>query len=271
MKHESLLFRKGLYVTLSLVVGLWVIEGVEYALNVDFGILGIYPRTLKGSIGIITSPLIHDDLAHLLSNSFPLLFLGVAITFFYHRIANRLIVTLYLGTGTLVWLFGREAFHIGASGLVYGMIGFLLFSGIFRKEPQSMAISLAFLFLYGGVLQGVFPGAVKGNVSWESHLMGIVVGAVCAFYFRNQMGPKNLSKEDENDDNDGFVNFSGDADYSYFYKNKAYTPTMSPLFLLQSVICFLILILHQGPLLTTRPNFTHMLCQLRPPSQRYPG
>ncbi len=130
---------------------------------------------------------------------------------------------LYLGTGMLVWLAGREAFHIGASGLIYAMIGFLLFSGIFRREPQSMAISLAFLFLYGGVLQGVFPNAVKSSVSWESHLLGVVVGGICVFYFRKKVDPEQLIDDpldqDETPHQDA-TNFTGDADYRYVYKDE---------------------------------------------------
>jgi len=209
MKNEGYNFRRGLYVIGTLVLSLWLIEAVEYLLDADFRELGIYPRTLKGSIGIITSPLIHDDLYHLSSNSFPLLFLGVSI-----------LTVMYLGTGVLVWIGAREAFHIGASGLVYAMIGFLLFGGVFRKDPQSMAISLAFLFLYGGVLQGVFPDAVKNNVSWESHLIGLLVGFVCAFYYRNNSETDQPIDIEENKRPVDTINFTGDADYRYMYEDK---------------------------------------------------
>ena len=207
------------------ILFLWLIQGLLYWSDFDIHFLGIYPRKLTGTVGIISSGFVHQNLIHLFSNTFPLLFLTIAIAYFYRPITQKLIPILYLLTGILVWLFGREAYHIGASGLVYSMIGFLLISGFVRNDPQSLGISLAFLFLYGGVLQGMFPDAVKGNVSWESHLLGAMVGGFCAYYYRNVKGPELLldNKEDSDEngpDENNPTDFTGHGSYNYEYKSK---------------------------------------------------
>ena len=91
-------------------------------------------------------------------------------------------------TGLLVWLAGREAWHIGASGLVYGLASFLFFSGILRWHFRLIALSLLIVFLYGSMVWGLFPGVYK-NVSWESHMLGFFSGVVLALWFRNE-GPQ---------------------------------------------------------------------------------
>ena len=218
MHSDDKFFFRLLYFGLFLVSLLWLVEGLQYILDTDFHKLGIYPRTLKGSVGVVTGPWIHGDIYHLFSNSFPLLFLGISIAFFYRKIAIELFFWMYLFTGLAVWLFGRPAFHIGASGVIYAMIGFLLFSGLFRKDIQSGAIAFAFLFLYGGVLQGMFPTAVEPHVSWESHLLGAAVGAALAFIYRNSDTIEN-DDPPENDDEDP-VSFSNSGEYTYVFKSK---------------------------------------------------
>jgi membrane associated rhomboid family serine protease len=82
----------------------------------------------------------------------------------------------------LVWLFARPVYHVGASGIIYGLLGFLFFSGIFRRDNRSIAIALLITFLYGGLIWGVLPGA--RGISWESHLFGGISGIVIAFIFQ---------------------------------------------------------------------------------------
>ena len=134
-------------------------------------------------VGILTAPLIHGTFIHLLSNTFPLLFLIVAVFYFYDKIALEVFAWIYLITGFWVWIAAREAYHIGASGLVYGLATFLFFSGIFRRDARSVAVAVAIAFLYNGMVQGIMPGD-DPNVSWESHLLGSVAGIFCSFYFR---------------------------------------------------------------------------------------
>jgi membrane associated rhomboid family serine protease len=117
--------------------------------------MGILPRDGFGLLGIITAPLIHGDFSHLISNTFPIIVLGWIIFFFYPKVSVFLFTFVYILTGLLVWLLARQVYHIGASGLVYGFVSFLFFSGIFRKDNKSVALALIITFLYGGLVWGV--------------------------------------------------------------------------------------------------------------------
>ncbi|MCA6073343.1 rhomboid family intramembrane serine protease [Fulvivirga sedimenti] len=182
--REGKRFRKSVYITLSFLFVLWSVKIIENTYQIDLGYMGIKPLTLEGTIGILTGPLVHGDLFHLISNSFPLLILGVTFFYFYERIALPVFGLIYIMTGFWVWLAAREGFyHIGASGIVYGLLSFLLGSGFLRRDRTTLAISFIMLFLYGSTFfMGMLPG--DSRVSWESHLMGAVAGLFCAFYFR---------------------------------------------------------------------------------------
>jgi membrane associated rhomboid family serine protease len=161
---------------------LWVIRWLEWTAQLDLGFLGILPRTLTGTMGIVTAPLVHGDWLHLISNTFPLLILGISVFYFYHRIALEVFGWIYFMSGFWVWMAAREAYHIGASGIVYGLVTFLFFSGLFRRDMRSLSVSLLVIFLYGGMIQGIFPG--NEQISWESHFLGSLAGLFCAFFYR---------------------------------------------------------------------------------------
>lgn len=146
---------------------------------------GLHTRELAGLIGIATSPFLHGGWGHLLSNTFPLASLLGLLIFFYPRLWPRALVTLWLGTGALVWLLGRHVTHIGASGVVYALAAFLGFSGFFRRDMRAVVISLLVLFYYGSMVVGILPG--QEGISWESHLLGLVMGVVAAFLFRGEL------------------------------------------------------------------------------------
>ena len=188
----------------------------------SFSSLGILPRTLKGTIGIITGPLIHGDIFHLVSNTLPIILLGIMLFYFYHKIAIEVFIWIYLVSGFWTWLLARDAYHIGASGVVYGMASFLFFSGIFRKSRQLMTISAIIIFLYGGMLYGIFPDAVEANVSWESHLMGGTVGLLLAFLFRKtpiESEQKNAIEDNENGKSEiSHTSANPDIKITYDYK-----------------------------------------------------
>lgn len=175
-------FRNGAVFVLCFTALLWVIKALEWAVHLDFGFLGILPRTLTGTMGIITAPLIHGDMLHLVSNTFPLILLGISVFYFYDKIALEVFGWIYFMSGFWVWMAARDAYHIGASGLVYGLVAFLFFSGVFRRDTRSLAVSLIVIFIYGGMVQGLFPG--NEAISWESHLLGALAGAFCAFFYR---------------------------------------------------------------------------------------
>ena len=182
MQTDLLRFRSSIIHTMTFVSILWLVKVIESTLSFDFGMLGIHPRSLAGTVGIITGPLVHGDFQHLMSNSLPLIFLGIGVFYFYNKIALEVFFGIYFFTSIWVWIVARDAYHIGASGIVYGLASFLLFSGFFRKDSRSIAISLIVIFLYGGMAYGLFPG--NEEVSWESHLVGSIGGIVVAFLYR---------------------------------------------------------------------------------------
>ncbi len=165
-------------------MAIWIIHVCKAVLHLPLGRLGIYPRDLDGLKGVIFAPLIHGDWAHLMSNTGPLLMLTFTIIFFYRKIAFKSIALIYVLTGLAVWVFARQNFHIGASGVVYGMVSFVFWLGVFRRNAKSIILALIILFLYSGLVMGILPN--QPGVSWESHLFGGVVGILVAFMMRFQ-------------------------------------------------------------------------------------
>jgi membrane associated rhomboid family serine protease len=205
IKKEGDFYRKKLFLSMIIpgifVFFMWLVKIIEILFEVDLSRFGIYPLTVRGLYGIFFSPFIHADFAHLFNNSLPLFFLSIALFYFYSEVALKVFIWTYFLTGILVWLAGRASWHIGASGLVYGLASFLFFSGIIRRYFRLIALSLLIVFLYGSMVWGLFPGVYK-NVSWESHMLGFFSGVVLAVSYRNQ-GPQRpvyewMEEEEEN-------------------------------------------------------------------------
>jgi membrane associated rhomboid family serine protease len=172
----------------TLFVGLlWLVAIIESILEIKLNHLGVFPRTLKGLPGILLTPLIHSDFKHLFSNSVPLIVMGTGILYFYRSLSYRVFLIIWIVSGICLWIGGRPSYHIGASGIVYGLASFLFFSGIIRRDIRLAAISLVVVFLYGGMIWGVFP--IWPSISWEGHLFGGIAGFACALAYRDQ-GPK---------------------------------------------------------------------------------
>ncbi len=161
---------------------MWQIKLIESLLNMDFATFGILPRELVGFKGVLTAPLIHADFNHLASNSFSMCFLLACLIYIYDKIALRAFIGIYLVSGVLVWMVARPVYHIGSSGLIYGIVSFLFFSGVFRLDMRLLSLSLLMVFMYGGLMWGVFP--TSAGISWETHLMGSITGIFYAFYYR---------------------------------------------------------------------------------------
>jgi membrane associated rhomboid family serine protease len=161
---------------------IWLVKIVELLLDVRFTNLGILPQQIRGLPGILLAPFIHSDFSHLVSNSLPLFILGSMLFYFYRSIAFKVFMLSLLITGFWVWVLARDAWHIGASGVVYSLAAFLFTSGVIRKHPRLMATSLIIAFLYGGMVWGIFP--LREHISWESHLLGMLSGLLLAIYFK---------------------------------------------------------------------------------------
>lgn len=199
MNKETEKLIRSLFFPAFLVITLWLIKLAEIVFGLNLTFMGIYPLNARGLAGIIFAPLIHADLFHLAANTGPLFFLSAAVFYFYRRVAWKVIFLTWLFTGIWVWFGAREAYHIGASGLVYGYASFIFFSGIIRSSKELMAISLIVVFLYGGLVWGIFP--IRETVSWESHLLGGIAGLILSVYFR-EYGPARreiATGEDESD------------------------------------------------------------------------
>lgn len=167
---------------LILLMFMWAIRIFESVTRISMGSYGILPRRLSGLKGILTAPLIHGSYSHLFNNTIPFLVASVVIVFFYKRISGLVIALIWLITGFLVWLFAKPAYHIGASGVVYGMVSFIFWTGLFNRDRKSIVLALIMLFLYSGMFIGILPD--QPGISWESHLLGGLTGILVAYLFR---------------------------------------------------------------------------------------
>ena len=215
MINEKQKFFKSLIPPFLFILLLWLIKVGEILTHTELTFLGIYPLRASGLMGILTSPLIHKDTEHLMANSIPLFVLGSSLFYFYREIAVKVLVLILLITGLSVWIGGREAYHIGASGVVYGLASFLFTSGIIRREPRLLAITMLVTFLYGSMVWGIFPDFFpERNISYEAHLWGLVSGILLAFYYKKE-GPQRkkydweLEEELELEDNEDPSSDSG--------------------------------------------------------------
>jgi membrane associated rhomboid family serine protease len=179
---------RALRLPLFFVIILWLIEGMSILTGERWTWLGIIPRTMSGIPGIFFSAFIHGNAEHLLSNTLPLLVAGTGIIYFYNDIAKNVIAMIWLFSGFWVWLAARDSTHIGASGIIYGLVCFLFFGGILRKDTRLLAISLLVTFLYGSMVWGILP--IDQKISWESHLAGSIAGIISAFYYKSSGPPR---------------------------------------------------------------------------------
>jgi membrane associated rhomboid family serine protease len=189
-----------------LVLFIWIVFWFEVRFGFSFNSYGVYPRTLIGLRGVLFSPFIHSSMEHLYHNTIPLFVLSMALFYFYREISWKIILYGILLSGVLTWCIGRPANHIGASGLIYVLMSFILFKGIFAKHFRLIALSLLVVFLYGSMIWYVFP--IKEGVSWEGHLAGLITGFTFALVFKKSIAkPKKYEWErpDYNEDDDPFL------------------------------------------------------------------
>lgn len=193
---------------------IWAVFYFDVTYKLNLHEYGLRPRQWEGLRGILTMPLLHSDLSHIASNTLPLLILGVSLFYFYKEIAYKVFFISYAVCGVLVWLLAQNdnynSVHIGASGLIYALAGFLFVSGIIRKNKALFGISLLVTFMYGTIIWGVLPSEYQRaihyledgkNISWEGHLFGFLTG-VCLAYVYRKVGEQQptYSWEINNDD-----------------------------------------------------------------------
>ncbi len=197
-KMEKRIFLHSLVIPAAFVVAFWIVEIIKITLHVEVVKLGVYPRHLKGLPGILFSPFIHSGFNHLMSNSIPFFILFFMLIYYYRRISYQIFIFLYLLTGLTIWITGREAWHIGASGVVYALAAFHFVSGIIRNDVRLLTFSVVVVFLYGGLIWGIFP--IDPKISWEGHLWGAISGIALAFYYRKYIIRRDkFDWEDEED------------------------------------------------------------------------
>lgn len=209
-----------LYTFLFILI-VWAVRITESIFGFEFYTYGILPKDKGGLLGIFTSPFIHADFSHLISNTTTLFAIVFILFYSYPKSAKPVFFITYFANGLAVWFFARTGtYHIGASGLVYGLLSFLFFVGILRKDVKAIAITLIITFMYGGFIWGVFPTDPK--ISFESHLAGLIIGLLCAVIFRKKDPvEKKYEWEEEEKENDEYINpvdirINEDADEVYF-------------------------------------------------------
>jgi membrane associated rhomboid family serine protease len=195
-------FRLAVKIALGFVALLWVIQLSNWALDLGPAEFGVRPRQLAGLPGILVAPLMHGGFGHLIANSPPLAVLGTAMLYLYPRSALRVLPAVYLGPGIAVWLFAQGSSHVGASGLVYGLVSYIFVAGLIRRDKRAIAASLLVAFMYGGLVWGVLP--IEVGVSWETHLAAALIGVTLAIALRHlDIQPRRrYSWEDEADEHE---------------------------------------------------------------------
>ena len=195
-------FRLAARIAFCFVALLWLVYLLNWGLELEPELSGIRPRQWAGLPGIVFAPLVHASFEHLIANSPPLLISGTAMLFLYPNSALRVLPAIYLGPGIAVWLFGRESVHFGASGLVYGLISYILVAGLLRRDRRAIAASLVVWFMYGSLAWGVLP--TQPGVSWETHLAAALIGVAFAIALRHLdvLPPKRYGWEGEGNEDD---------------------------------------------------------------------
>jgi membrane associated rhomboid family serine protease len=183
---------------------IWITFFADEYFKLNLWQYGLYPRQLPGLAGILTMPLLHGDIRHIINNTVPLIVLTTFLFHFYNKFFIRVFIMIWLTSGLWTWVIARPSYHIGASALIYGLAAFIFFAGILLKEKRHVAISFLIVFLYGSIVWGIFP--IDIQQSWEGHLSGFLVGTTLAFYFSKELKttykPVIVDEEEEDDEED---------------------------------------------------------------------
>jgi membrane associated rhomboid family serine protease len=185
---------------LSLVMVLVFV--LENGMGWDFHTAGIYPRRAENLWGIFTYIFIHGSVSHLFNNVLTFFILASCLYYFYNEIASKILLISLFISGLILWIIGRENWHIGASGLIYALAFFLAFSGIFRQHIPLIAISLIIVFVYGNMVWHIVPWQANDPISWEGHLSGVISGLILSVIYRKKGPQKPIKVWDEEGSDD---------------------------------------------------------------------
>lgn len=174
---------------------------LEKGMDWDFHYAGIFPRKIGSILGVITMVFVHADLGHLTNNVISFVVLSGMLYIAYRGIATKVLMISWLFSGSILWIIGRENWHIGASGLIYALAFFLFFSGIIRMHIPLIAISLVVAFVYGNMVWHIVPWQIHDPISWEGHLSGGIIGLSLSIWLRKK-GPQKPIKIWDEDIND---------------------------------------------------------------------
>lgn len=202
---------------LAAVALIWCVHVWQVMDGFDPGAYGVMSRRAWGLRGIVTGPLVHGSWRHLISNTVPLFVLAFMSLYFYRKVAMRAFWLVYFLTGAAVWLFARPVSHIGASGVVYGLVSFIFWNGIFRRSLRSIILSGIVMLLYSGMFLGVLPD--QEGVSWESHLIGSIAGIFAAFLFKGEL------EEEEAKDSESHLSLEEREEKTWFLPVDAFEKT----------------------------------------------
>lgn len=161
-----------------LLLAVWAFNILNWIFRSPFNWLGIYPRHAWGLLGIIFSPILHANFNHLFFNTIPFFVLGMFLLTMGKSFFVGVTIIIALLQGICVWLFGRRAIHIGASGIISGYFGFILGLAYLQPTVVSIVLALVAIYYFGSIILGIFPEA---HVSWESHLTGLLSGIALVY------------------------------------------------------------------------------------------
>lgn len=213
VEEDAHRLRRALWLVAAFAGLLWLVKLVEIGIDLDLTHLSVFPGRPETLTGIALAPLLHGSVSHLLANTAPILILGTLLIYGYPHAARIVLPSVYLGSGLGVWLFARPAWHLGASGLTFGMMFFVFTIGVLRWDRRAIALSLVVFLLYGGMIWGIFP--TKPDISFEYHLFGSGIGVLLAVLLKGIDPPPPERKyswegDDANGDDWPFDEFPGD-------------------------------------------------------------
>jgi len=218
MKQNKRLTKSIIY-SFFFISFLWCIKSAQILFGWDLSFLGLEPLTTSGSLGILTAPLVHGSLQHIFNNTFAILILASFLYYGYPKSWYKVVALVWMLSGVGVWLFARQATHIGASGLTHGLFFFLFVVSIFRRDKSSVAIMMIAFLLYGGMTMSIFPR--EEGISFEYHFFGAIAGVIAALIWRNNdPKPKVKRYEWEGKDIDDDLEFEQEWQEQDIHENE---------------------------------------------------